>query len=109
LSLSSDLKVFSGQKTVTAAGTVEALATGKPNEIRVKTVTIRAHVGNGGDVYVGDETVSSSVGYILSAGEVVTLEVDAEEWKQGLSINLSKIILDVGTSGEGVSYIGLRE
>lgn len=109
MSLSSDLKIFSGQKAVTTAGTEEALVTGRPHEMRVKTVTIRAHKDNTDDAYVGDETVSSIVGYILAPGETVTLEVDAEEWKQGLSINLSKIILDVAQDGEGVSYIGLRE
>lgn len=109
MSQSSDLTIFSGQKVVTAAGTREPLATGKPNEMRVKTVTIRAHVTNGGDIYVGDDGVSSSVGYILSPGETVTYEVEAEEWAQGLSVNLTKIFLDAAINGEGVSYTGLRE
>lgn len=60
---------FTGQKTVTTAGTRVAIGTGTARLIRV-----RALAGNAGVVYVGDVTVSSTVGYELSAGESCLFE-----------------------------------
>lgn len=109
MSLSSDLKIVAGQKAVTAAGTPEPLATGERENVRVRSVTIRAHTGNGGFIYIGDDTVASTTGYVLSPGETVTLEVEAREWEAGASINLSRVLVDAAVNGEGVSYIAVRE
>ena len=102
MSKSNSLDVGSGQKTVTTAGTREPLASGiNP----VLSVTIKALRGNAGKAYVGDHTVSSSVGFVLDAGESLDLATDDPK----KPIDLTQIYLDVGTSGEGVSYIYLRE
>lgn len=108
MSESNDLSIIGAQKTVTAAGTREKLATGAKEDVRVRSVTIRALRGNTNDVYVGDATVAAGVSYILAAGETVTFEVSVEEWKNGASVNLSKIYLDVAVAGEGVCYVYVR-
>jgi hypothetical protein len=109
MSMSSDLRIIAGQKAVTTAGTREPLATGEMENVRVRSVTIRANTGNSNPVYVGNSTVSSTTGYILSPGETVTLQVEAAEWLAGGAINLSSVMLDVGTDGDGVSFIAVRE
>jgi len=102
LSKSSDLDVGSGQTTVTTAGTRARLATGQNTS--VLSVTIKALSTNTGIVYVGDHTVSSSVGFELNARDTVTLETSDSDH----AINLTNIYLDASVSGEGVSFIYLR-
>src|SRR4030042_1418812 len=109
MSLSNDIEIMSAVKTVAAAGTREPLAIGRPDVMRVRSVNIRGLSTNGGIVYIGDSTVSSTVGRELLANESITLQVEAEDWKHGSSINLSKIYLDVSVNGEGVSYLVLRD
>src|SRR4030042_2153382 len=109
MSLSSDLKIISARKTVTAAGTRQTLATGPSGEVRVRALRIRALTSNTGNVYFGSSDVSSSAGDILAPGEVWDVSVDMEEWKAGIAINLTSIWLDVDTSGEGVSYTAGRD
>ena len=84
-------EIINGQKTVTAAGTAEVLAT----TTTIRSVTIKALPGNTNNVYVGDSSVSSSNGFVLDAGESIDLDLD----------NLATIYLDVDTNGEGVSYV----
>ena len=83
--------VYNGQKTVTTAGTAEALA----SSTAVKSVVIKALYSNTGKVYVGDSSVGSGNGFELEPGDAVGIEID----------DLSKIYIDVEVSGEGVSYI----
>jgi hypothetical protein len=85
--------VYSGQKTVSSAGTAEALAS---SQELVSGVTIKALAGNGGDCYVGGSSVDSSTGFVLDAGEQIFIEID----------DLAAVYLDVDSDGEGVSYIG---
>lgn len=85
--------VYSGQKTVSAAGTAEALA---GSQALVHGVSVKALAGNGGDVYVGDNGVDSSTGFVLAAGEEIFIEVD----------DLAVIYIDTAVNGEGASYIG---
>ena len=85
--------VGNGRTVVAVAGTQAALA----GSTAVKTVTIRAFVSNTGLIYVGTTGVTSSNGFQLDASETVSLDID----------NLSKIFLNAGVSGEGVSYIYL--
>ena len=90
--------VRSGQKTVSIAGTAEALGT----TLSIISVTIKAKAANTNNVYVGNDgagDITSSNGYVLDAGETVTIDTD----------NLADIWLDVDTGGEGVSYIALIE
>ena len=110
MSESTELTMESAIKTVTAAGTREPLATGRINDMRVRSVTIRALTSNGGNVYVGDSRVTSAAfAYILSPGETIAYQVSWEGWQHGESIDLADIYLDVAVSGEGVCYTVLRD
>jgi hypothetical protein len=109
LSESTDLKIISARKTVTAAGTKEVIRTGSLGEVRVRAFRMRALTNNTGNVYFGAGDVSSTVGDVLAPGEVWDISVSDEEWKHGLAINLSKLWLDVDVSGEGVSYTLVRD
>lgn len=83
-----------GQKTVATAGTELALAS--TQALFVGMVTIKALHANTGWVYVGKNPVTLTTGYVLDAGEVLTLANVA---------NLADIYIDVSVNGEGVSYI----
>ena len=86
--------VYNGQKTISSAGTQEALA----SSTTIKSVTIKALAANTNNVYVGDSSVSSSNGFVLVAGESISLDV----------ANLATVYIDVDTNDEGVSYIALN-
>lgn len=83
--------VGSGKKTVTSAGTAEALA----GSTSVLSVTIRALGTNTGQVYVGNSGVDSTNGFQLDSGDTVSLDID----------DLSDVYIDVDTSTEGVTYL----
>ncbi len=88
---------FSGQKTVTAAGTAERLHTG----LQVNSpVMVKALPANSGTMYVGGVAgdVSSSNGMPLAAGEVAVFEFIGD---------LSEIWVDSTVNGEGVAWISL--
>ena len=61
--------LISSEKTVTVAGTAEALS---GSSQRVKSVTIVAKDANTGRVYVGGANVASTVNNGLQAGDVLT-------------------------------------
>ncbi|MCK5613879.1 hypothetical protein KAR91_69090 [Candidatus Pacearchaeota archaeon] len=83
----------SGQKSVTAAGTAERLSS---TSIPILSVVVKAKRANTGDnVYVGTTDVSSSEGFILAKGDSVSINID----------DLNKVLIDVDTSGDGVSYL----
>lgn len=109
MSLSLDMEIAGAIKTVPVAGTRAPLATGFPNVVRVRSVTITALSTNGGLVYIGGTDVSSTVyGKELKAGDAVDIYVEQRAWERGESVNLSKIWLDVSVNGEGVSYLTER-
>lgn len=83
--------IYTGQKTITAAGTAEALASSQT----ISQVTIRALTTNTDSVWIGDSTVDSSTGYPLEPGEGVLVEID----------NLSTIYVDSDVNSEGVAYL----
>ena len=92
--LNAGSNVVSGQTTVTTATTRVALAGSQA----CLSVTVKAKPTNTGYIYVGTAAgVSSTVGFILSAKEAVTIDTD----------NLADIGLDSSVSGEGVSYIAV--
>ena len=109
MSYSSDLDLISAQKTVTAAGTAEPLATGRPSEMRTQLLIIKALTTNAGKIYVGNGTVSSTTGLDLDPGDVITYEVEPEEWENNIAINMSMIWIDSDNNGEGVVYQYRRE
>jgi len=83
--------VGNGNKVVTTGGTAEALGA----STAIESVTIKALVGNTNNVYVGDSGVDNTNGFVLGAGDTISLDID----------NLTDIYLDVDTDGEGVSFI----
>ena len=85
----------SGQKTVTAAGTAEALGSGQVHG----ALMVKALAGNADLVYIGEDgagDVTSSNGMELSAGDVVVFDNVA---------NLSELMLDSAENGEGVAWL----
>jgi hypothetical protein len=90
--------LLSGEKTVAAAGTSEALVAASQ---RVKSVVIIAKGGNTNRVYVGASDVAATTNDGLRAGESVTIE--AVGW-----LDLADIYLDVGVNGEGVDFYAVK-
>lgn len=84
---------YHGQKTVTTAGTEVAL--GSTQALTEGIVTVKALHGNTGWIYVGKNPVTSSTGYVLDAGEQITLTVD----------DIADVFVDSSVNGEGVSWI----
>jgi hypothetical protein len=87
--------VFNGQTTLTSAGSAEIIS----NTGTCRGVTIKALPSNTGFVYLGDSNVSSANGYILEAGESMSLDVS----------NTAVVYFDATTAGEGVGYVGLTD
>ena len=85
------------EKTVSAAGTAEALAATQ----RVKSITVVAKTANTGQVYVGGSDVASSTNAGLAPGDA--LEIPAESW-----LDLADIFVDVDTNGEGVDIYAVK-
>jgi DNA-binding phage protein len=85
---------ITGQKTVAATGTAEVL-TAASNQLTVG-LTVKALASNTNPVFVGNSTVSTAVGFELSAGEQIFIPIT----------DTATIYVDVTTNGEGVSYIG---
>ena len=91
------MSAISGQKTVAAAGTAEALGSGQVHG----ALMIKALIGNAGQVYIGNDgagDVTSANGIELASGDVMIFETVA---------NLSAVIVDSDANGEGVSWIML--
>lgn len=84
-----------GVKTVTTAGTDEALA----GSTACKRVIIQSQTDNTGLIAVGasgvDATEATGTGIILYAGDALELEID----------NLADVYIDATVSGEGVRYV----
>ena len=92
-------KVRHFNKTVTAAGTRERLT---DLNINVPSIMFQAEVDNGGQVYIGDNQVSStSTGVELDAGDSFVLSAVELGWASG-EVSLRDIWIDVGTSSDGV-------
>lgn len=79
-----------GQKTVTTAGTAEALTSSQA----ISAVTIKALPTNTDVVYVGDSSLSQD-GYPLLPTDGVTLMID----------DPNKVYIDAEVDGEGVAFI----
>ena len=89
---------LAGEKTVTAAGTAEALVAAIQ---RAKAVTIIAKVGNTGQIYVGGSDVASTTNDGLAAGESISIE--AFTW-----MDLADIYLDADPNGEDADYYAVK-
>lgn len=85
-----------GQDSVTTAGTSVALNGGTTIATAANgELAIRADSGNAGDIYVGDSDVDSSNGFVLGAGESISLPV----------ADVADVHIDADNNGEGVSWI----
>ena len=82
-----------GDKTVTTAGTAEALGT----TLTTKSIYIRAKLANTNPVFVGDSAVdkTSSQQIVLYAGEDLTIDI----------ADRATVYVDVTTNSEGVDYL----
>ena len=95
------LSPHGGSKTVTTAGTGEALvATSTP----AKSVVIIAKNGNTDDVCIGDSGVDKTTSrqVVRTAGQSVSITAEP-----GYYIDLHEIYVDVDVNGEGVDFIYL--
>lgn len=82
--------VDSAVATVANAGTRVQLAA-----ITCRSISVKAHPGNAGLIYVGPVDVAAANGYQLNPGESVDLAIS----------NANKLYVDAATSGDGVSYL----
>ena len=103
-----EIKLLTAQRAVTAAATPEKIKEAPEwQESKVISITIRANTGNAGVIYLSGIalTASAAFGYILSAGETITLDVskffDAH-------IDLSKVWIDASVNGDGISYVAFE-
>jgi hypothetical protein len=88
---------LSDQKTVTSAGSAEALG----NQDILGPLMVKALSTNTGVIYLGNdgaEDVDSSNGLHLEKGEAVVFEFVG---------NLASLMLDASVNGEGVAWIQL--
>lgn len=104
------IKPINGSKTVTTAGTrVQLVTTGT----YVTSVYFEALRTNTGNIYVGTDTVSSTV-YMakLAAGEGFCISIDSSgrvgSSSGGSEININTIYFDSQNSGEKVLYTYLE-
>ena len=91
------MKLTTGTKAVTAAGTAERLVAVASN-VSVRSAVVVAKEGNAGLVYVGNSEVSGSNTPPLNPGDA--LELGGHD-----PFNLADVYLDVSVSGEGVDYV----
>lgn len=90
--------LISFEKTVSAAGTAEALSS---TSQRVAGLLIVAKSGNTGQVYVGGSDVASTTNDGLVPGDMLSIPV--KNW-----LDLTDVYIDVDTSGEGVDYYAIK-
>jgi|TARA_Y100000034_G_C6868347_1_gene395998 hypothetical protein len=88
---------LSGEKTVAAAGTAEALGTGL-----FRAVTVLCKAANTGQVYIGGSDVDSSTNSGLDASASIDVAT------RGHEIDLAKVYIDVDVSAEGVDFYAMR-
>ena len=91
--LSTPSSILNGRTTVATAGTRTTLSA----SAACKSVTIKALTTNSGIIYVGNTTVASSNGFLLHAGDSISLDIG----------NLNTVNIDSSISGEGVTYLGV--
>ncbi|SRR5258708_6160052 len=86
--------------TITSAGTRQQVTTTSPTGARL--MFIQANSGNGGNLFIGGSTVSSTVyGVKLAAGASISIGNDGYDAK----LDLSQIYADTSNSGDGFSVL----
>lgn len=87
--------IKSVRKTVTTAGTAEALSA---SEDIWEGIVIKALDTNQGNVYLGGSDVDNANGFPLSAGQALPFDFD----------DLSQVYLDADNDGEGVAILKMK-
>lgn len=88
-------ELTTGQDTVATAGTAVALNGGTSEPIPDGAVlAVRANGDNSTPVYVGDDTVDTSSGFKLTAGDGLNIRIS----------DVTSVYVDAETSGDGVSW-----
>ena len=85
-----------GQKTVTTAGARVALGTDVVNS----SLVIKADPANTGKIYIGDVTVTSSNGFILTAGDQIIINEVGK---------LADIYIDGSANTQKVCWIAMSQ
>ena len=98
------LKIHVLTKTVTTAGARERIVT---QEINVIAVLIQAISTNAGDIYIGDNTVSSSKGLEIDPRDSVIINAKDLGWADEL-IAMREIWVDSDDDGDGVNILYLE-
>jgi hypothetical protein len=86
-------------KTVTSAGTAEALVS---TRTLVNSITVRALVSNTGNVFFGNSQVDSTQAP-LAAGDILT-KTSEEVGGTPIGFDLAQVFIDVSVSGEGADF-----
>jgi hypothetical protein len=87
--------IYTGQVDVPTATTRVQVSS---SSVSVRSVTIKALVGNGGFIYVGKSDVDSSNGFELDAGESISVDVN----------NLNLLYVDTSNSGDDICYFAVN-
>lgn len=91
--------IKSSSKTIAVAGTRERLVS---TQTFATMVTIRAKESNTNNIFIGDDTVSSS-SPPLKPGQILTL-VAPVAYGSSVKMDISQIWLDSAVNGEGVDF-----
>ena len=96
------MKVTANRTRVSSAGTAVQLSNVTD---RVLYIKVSARTGNGNVVYFGDSSVSSTIGYELSAND--SLEINFAD--SGGSVLLSSFYADAGGSNQDLDWVVILE
>lgn len=89
------MRFDSGTTDVPSAGTRVQISNTKDG---VKSISIRARPGNTGDAYFGVSDVSSTNGWTLQPGEVISVS-----FEEGLVV-FNVFYVDAATSGDDIDW-----
>lgn len=89
-------------KTITTAGTRVAVSS---TSLKVKKIIIAGHAANTGHIYVGDSTVSATVGLHLKVGAPPIVIGDVEVAGRDDYFDLADMYVDASVNGEKVSIL----
>lgn len=99
------LKIFHFRKTVATAGTREQLTTAKRH---VPSIIFQAEVSNTGQVYIGNDQVTSTNCVVeLDSGDSIELSAASFGGSQA-NWDLTDFHIDVSVNGDGV-FVGYAE
>ena len=102
------MRFHANRSRVSTSGTSVALsaATGAPDATsRVQWIKISARKGNSGVIYVGDSSVSSTLGYELSAND--SIEINFQD--AGGTVTLNTIYVDASANNQDADWAVILE